>query len=115
MSGTHLSALLADAREELRQRWAYYRDEFGPHYDDPGDVIYEIADGAVPVYTRELLELALDDVSLATDTPEFGPAFDGSPTPANVIAANVYESICADLWEAWNALKSNETDAEEQS
>jgi hypothetical protein len=113
MSENHLSALLASAREDLRERWTQYRDEFGPQQDEPSDVIHEIADGAVPVYTRQLLELALDDLSLATDEPELGPAFDGSPTPANVIAANVYEALCADLWDAWTALKADDERTED--
>ena len=66
---------------------------------DPGDVadlIAEIADANVPVYHGELLELAAGD--LETDgvgvvAPEMGPAFDGTPTASNIIAANVYERL----------------------
>ena len=66
---------------------------------DPGDIsdlIAEIADANVPVYHGELLELAAGD--LATDgvgvvAPEMGPAFDGTPTATNIIAANVYERL----------------------
>ena len=48
------------------------------------------------VYHGELLELAAGD--LATDgvgvvAPEMGPAFDGTPTATNIIAANVYERL----------------------
>ena len=45
-------------------------------------MIHEIADSSVPVYTSDLLALACADTSLATDEPELGPAFDGSPTLA---------------------------------
>lgn len=44
----------------------------------------------LPRYTSDLLALACEDNALAVDTPELRPAFDGSPTPANIIAANVY-------------------------
>lgn len=106
MSETHVSDLLALARAELRDRWIHYRDEFGPSHDEPHDVIHEIADGCVPVYTSELLQLAAESNGLAIDTPELGPAFDGAPTPANIIAANVFEAIEAELWEEWRQIEA---------
>jgi hypothetical protein len=30
---------------------------------------------------------------MATEEPELGPAFDGKPTPVNIIAANIYEHL----------------------
>ena len=73
-----------------------------PDNDEPHDTIHEIADSSVPVYTYDLLQLAADNLNLAVDVPEIGPAFDGSPTPVNIIAANVFEYIEAALWEYWN-------------
>jgi hypothetical protein len=104
MSGIHLSELLADAQTELRDRWNNYPDEFGPRGDEPHDVVHEIADSSVPVYTADLLALACQNNGLATDTPELGPAFDGSPTPINIIAANVFEAIEGALWAAWSEI-----------
>ncbi len=92
-----LSTILEGAREDLLDRWTNYRDEFGPRDDYASDVIAEIADSSVPVYTYDLMRIAAEDNSLATDEPELGPAFDGSPTPVNIIAANVYEAISNDL------------------
>jgi hypothetical protein len=106
MSVIHLSDVVADALSELRDRRNNYPDEFGPRADEPHDVIHEIADAAVPVYTSDLLALACQDNALATDTPELGPAFDGSPTPVNVIAANVFEAIEAALWDAWAEIEA---------
>jgi|GEM_PF-3341164 len=105
MSDQHVSDLLASARAELRERWAGYRDDFGPRHDEPHDLIHEIADGCVPVYTSQLLSLAAGCNELATATPELGPAFDGAPTPVNIIAANVFEAIEAALWDEWEALQ----------
>jgi hypothetical protein len=51
----------------------------------------EIADSAVPVYTSEIMETISEDVGLMAQEPELGPAFDGSPTPSNIAAANLYE------------------------
>lgn len=105
-----MSSITDSAQAELRDRWENYRDEFGPSGDYVGDVIHEIADSAVPVYTANLMQLAADDINLATAEPEIGPAFDGSPTPVNIIAANVYEAIEAALWETWREIE--EADAE---
>lgn len=63
------------------------------------DLIFEVTDSAVPIYTSDLMQLAADNISLATDEPEIGPAFDGSPTPVNIVAANVFEHIEQRLWE----------------
>lgn len=87
-----LDQIISDAKETLR-------DEYDLNEVDPHDAIAEIADGAVPIYTGDLLQLAADNIALATDEPEFGAAFDGSPTPANIIAANVYEAVSNALHE----------------
>ena len=68
------------------------------------DTVFEVADSHVPIYTYDLLMLAADQLTLATDEPELGPAFDGSPTPTNIIAANVFERIEQDLHEYWQEL-----------
>ena len=75
--------------------------------DEPHDTISEAADSNVPIYNGDLLDLAAGDNNLAYVVPELGPAFDGSPTPINIIAANVYEAIEAHLWEWWQANKDN--------
>lgn len=66
-----LRDILNDARDELKE-WMQENEGY-----TPGD----------------LMELAADDIDLATTEPELGPAFDGSPTPTNIIAANVYEAV----------------------
>jgi len=64
------------------------------------DIIHEIADGTTPVYHSDLLEVAMSSIgSIATVEPELGPAFDGRPTPTNIIAANIYEALCEAMWE----------------
>jgi len=106
MPRTHLTEVIEQARGELRDRWENYRDEFGSRADEPHDVIHEIADSSVPVDTSDLLALANENNALATDEPELGPAFDGTSTPVNIIAANVYEAVQAALWEAWREIES---------
>ncbi len=80
-----------DIRQEVRDEAQNLLDSRYPE-----DMIHEWADSHVPVYTTDLMELAASDIALATDEPEVGPGFDGSPTPVNIIVANVYER----LWRA---------------
>ena len=104
---TTLYDLTQTAISDLRD-WA----ADNPNCDEPHDTIHEIADSSVPVYTYDLLQLAGDNLNLAVDTPDLGPAFDGSPTPVNIIAANVYEYITAALWENWNEIESEREELE---
>ena len=89
----NLYQIVQDAVEELRD---WHVDN--PGEDEPHDTIHEIADSAVPVYTGDLLRLAAENIALAVDEPELGPAFDGAPTPVNIIASNVYEHVERALW-----------------
>lgn len=83
------------ARESVRDAFGY-----DPEYvHDLHDLAHEVADSCVPVYTDQLLELAADNYNLAVDTPELGPAYDGAPTPINIIAANVYERLYEVAWD----------------
>ena len=86
--------LLKDARAEYLERRRDYPSE------DASDVAHEVADSNVPVYTAELMRLASEDIELATAEPDIGPAFDGKPTPVNIVAANLYETILAECYEA---------------
>lgn len=107
---TDLRSILRSAREEFQERWTNYRDDFGARGEYASDVIAEIADSSIPVYTSDLLALACEDNSLVVEAPELGAAFDGSPTPANIIAANVYERVTADLFEAFDEIQKEATE-----
>ena len=91
-----------------------FRENYDPadfHQGEPHDAIHEVADGAVPGYNYDLLQLAADlSNGLALTTPEIGPAFDGTPTPINIIAANVYEAVEAALWEEWRRAQEERED-----
>jgi len=90
-----LYEIITAAKEELAERI----NDADTDIIDESDIIHEIADSSVPVYNNDLISLAYHDMSLAVDEPELGPAFDGTPTPINIIAANVYEAITAALYE----------------
>lgn len=88
-----LKALTESAIDDLNE-WL----KENPSAPYPGDEIHEVADAACPVYTYDILKLASDNWELITTEPEIGPAFDGKPTPLNIIAANIYEHLTAALY-----------------
>ena len=111
----NLQDIYDDAVEELKDR---ITDEFGMmpfedvnemyenEEDNPDwvhDIIFEVADSNVPVYTSDLLDVASNDNWVATNEPGLGPAFGGEPTPTNIIAANIFEGIEENLWDFMNA------------
>jgi len=86
-----------DVLEELKERLEgnvelHYGGEIVVSIDEY-DLYHEIADSNVPIYNYDLMRLGADNLFLAVDEPELGPAFDGSPTPVNIIAANIYEHL----------------------
>ena len=83
----YMPDLLEGARDSLKNEY----DLLDAQY--PTDLIHEVADGSVPVYYSELIEYGYCNRDLMHDVPELGPAFDGEPTPMNIIAANVYEAV----------------------
>lgn len=100
MSEYSLWDLYKDCRAELHEQVIEYtRIKNG---DEISDIIHEIADSNTPIYNWGILQYAANNIQLAVDEPEIGPAFDGTPTPVNIIAANIYEAIEADLWEYWS-------------
>lgn len=85
---------IKDAKEEALEQLVDYPNE------DIYEVAHGIADGSVPVYTYDLLIMAAeDDIYLATTESDHGPAFDGSFTAANIIAAVIYDRIYQEVVE----------------
>ena len=85
---------LAMAREEATNAIEYDHDA------DPSDVAHDVADSCTPVYNSTILQLAADNVNaLALEAPDC-IAFDGSPTPVNIIAGNIYEALYQEAFEA---------------
>ena len=91
--------MLNSAVKELKERL-----QEDPDYDE-GDLIHEIADSNTPIYNSDILQMAAENMFLALNEPDIGPAFDGSPTPINIIAANIYEAIEQELWDKLEDIK----------
>ena len=85
-------------------------EEWAKDNPDKNDIDFDgsltdIVNEAVPLFSSDLIQLALENVELGTNEPELGPAFDGRPTPVNIIAANVYEHLETLAWEEWAAIQ----------
>jgi len=68
--------------------------------DQPHDIISEVADGACPVYTSTIMQLAANSIELATEESELG-----GTTPLEIISQNIYCALEAAQWEWWRANK----------
>ncbi len=93
-------------REEVRERAGELRADAYPE-----DILAEIVDSSVPIYTSDLMDIAADNLDMATLEPELGPAFDGTPTPANIIAANIYEALQVVAYDEWQTIQSASDDS----
>lgn len=106
-------------RETMRGREQMVRDVVREEFDRiressyPEDDLFEITDGCVPVYSSDLLDIAADCPDVALSEPELGPAFDGSPTPINIIAANIFERLLNVAHEEYQALLEEHEDEDE--
>lgn len=86
------------AKEELKTRI-----EEGDCNDENSvsDSISEIAESFVPVYTREILEVALSNFNFVSYESELWPAF-WTSSPLNHIISNIYEYLSEELYERYN-------------
>ena len=107
---TTLRELEKDVLDELRERL-----QDNPWNNDEYDIIHEVADSNTPIYTSDILKLAADNLFLATDIPELGPAFDSEPTPTNIIAANIFEHLERVMFDNLEEIKAELLDAEDES
>ncbi|WP_167631397.1 hypothetical protein [Mariprofundus ferrooxydans] len=80
-------------------------NEFDPDDQYPEDRLTEIADSAVPIYTHDLMTLS-SEPDIFFHENELGPAFDGSPTLANITATAIYELVSQALYETLYELQA---------
>jgi hypothetical protein len=100
---------LDDAKQQVREEAvSEYKERNWSRGLDIYDLAHEIADTHVPVYTSTILQWGVDNLELATEEPDLGPAFDGSPTPVNIIAANIYEVLRNEAIEAIQELQEED-------
>jgi hypothetical protein len=61
------------------------------------------------------MDLAADNIDFAVLEPEIGPAFDGTPTPVNIVAANIYEALSEAIGDEWRMVQAEMEDSEEDA
>jgi len=105
-----LTSTLQDARAAFREALDYDPDILDSE-DPPDDLIWETADACTPVYYSDLLDVASSNHDMILGQPDIGPAFDGTPTPINIITANIYEAIAEDLRDYWDELRAEQAAA----
>jgi len=91
---TTIEQIKQNALEELEERF-----KAEPDMSYPEDMVHEIADSSVPVYTFELAQVAQSSLDVMLHENELPPAFDGSPTVTNLIATAIYELVQEELYE----------------
>ena len=110
-----LDAALQDFKESLEYGWEEIDWESLEDSDidaelstfmnsDVIDDAHDVADSNTPLYTSDLLRVALDDISIATGVPEV-LCYDGKPTVINILSAVIYERIVDHVCEQEQAVK----------
>lgn len=107
-----LTEIIEDAKKEFLDYLHENEDMRHSRNFFPSDQAHEIADSSVPIYTADLARLAADYLELFTNEPEIGPAFDGRPTPSNIVAANIYEEVYKALMDVLQEWEDNEPEDE---
>ncbi len=69
-----------------------------PWNGDENAMVNELADSAAPTHTQTILRIATEEPEISHTAPDHA-AFDGTFTPVNVAAANIFEAIEMALWE----------------
>lgn len=107
-----LKNLQQEAAEELRER---VREEADGARDiiHPSDLIHEIADANVPVYTADLAAMAYEEPSLLLAEPETGPGTAGE-NALGYLQAAVYDALRHHLTEEWDEIRAEWDDYYEE-
>jgi len=107
---TTIEQIKSIAMEELEERF-----KAEPDMPYPEDMVHEIADSSVPVYTYELAKIAQASIDVMLHENELPPAFDGTPTVTNQIATAIYEIVQEELYEKLNELQQEHEAEQEQN
>ena len=100
----YLSELQRGAREELEDQIKWCKKEEGLHFnfgDYTDDLIPEVADNNIPIYTYELLQYASNNFDLIEPNDLAGD----NPDVVKIIQCNIYELLMEDLYEYLNERK----------
>ena len=95
----YLSEIQREAREELEDQIQWYEKEKEEYDED--DLITEVSDNNIPIYTYELLQYASNNFDLIQPNDLAGD----NPDVVSIIQSNIYELLVQDLYEYLNERK----------
>ena len=97
----YLSEIQRGAREELEDQIKWCREN--EEQENSDDLISEVADNNIPIYTYELLQYASNNFDLIQPNDLAGD----NPDVVKIIQCNIYELLMEDLYEYLNERKEN--------
>ena len=97
----YLSELQRGAEEELEDQIKWYEKEKEEYDED--DLIAEVSENNIPIYTYELLQYASNNFDLIEPNDLAGD----SPDVVKIIQYNIYELLMEDLYEYLNERKED--------
>ena len=95
----YLSELQREAREELEDRIKWCREN--EEQENSDDLIHEVADNNIPIYTYDLLQYASNNFNLIYKNDLCSDDADC----IQIIQSNIYEELMEDLYEYLNKRK----------
>ena len=95
----YLSEIQRGAREELEDRIKWCREN--EEQENSDDLIAEVSDNNIPIYTYELLQYASNNFNLIEPNDLVGD----NPDVVKIIQSNIYELLMEDLYEYLNERK----------
>ena len=104
-----MDSLIADAEKQFEERWADEaadEDEAIAH-ERAGDLIFEIADSAVPCYTAGLLEVAGSDLGLMFEETDGDES-----TPSDLLQRLIFNRVYEALWAKHEELEADAAEEE---
>ena len=95
----YLSELQRQAREELEDRIKWCREN--EEQENSDDLMHEVADNNIPIYTYDLLQYASNNFNLIYKNDLCSDDADC----IQIIQSNIYEELMEDLYEYLNERK----------
>ena len=95
----YISKLQREAREELEDRIKWCREN--EEQENSDDLIHEVADNNIPIYTYDLLQYASNNFNLIYKNDLCSDDADC----IQIIQSNIYEELMEDLYEYLNERK----------
>jgi len=95
---------IKELEETLKESEYGEKDQYGRDYLD--DIIHEIADNNIPIYTYDLLQYASNNFDLIQPNE----LTRDNPDVIEIIMANIYEYLTDELYQHINKGEDNETE-----